>query len=67
MNEVSIIINGVRYDVQPLSTKVVDECRECDLYNKDGESECLKLNSCPLFNGYVFKKSDKSLRNDTNR
>lgn len=47
------------YDVQPLSTKVVDECRECDLYNKDGESECLKLNSCPLFKGYVFKKSDK--------
>jgi hypothetical protein len=59
MNEVSIIINGVMYDAKPLSTKVVDECRECDLYNKDGESECLKLNSCPLFKGYVFKKSDK--------
>jgi hypothetical protein len=59
MNEVSIIINGVRYDAQPLSTKVVVECRECDLYNKDGESECLKLNRCPLFSGYVFKKSDK--------
>lgn len=59
MNEVSIIINGAMYDAQPLSAKVVDECRECDLYNKDGVSECLKLNSCPLFKGYVFKKSDK--------
>lgn len=59
MNEVSIIINGVRYDAQPLSGKVVDECRECDLYNKEGLSECLKLNSCPLFKGYIFKKSNK--------
>ena len=59
MNEVSIIINGVRYDAQPLSAKVLVECRECDLHYKDGESECSKLNRCPLFSGYVFKKSDK--------
>ena len=31
----------------------------CDLYNEKRISECLKLSACPLFKGYVFKKSDK--------
>lgn len=62
MNEVSIIINGVRYGAEPLNTPVTIECDCCDLYNKDGYSECLYLNRCPLFRGYVFKKSEKSLK-----
>ena len=59
MNKVSIIINGVRYDAEPLRAPVTIECDCCDLYNKDGDSECLYLNRCPLFRGYVLKKSDK--------
>ena len=58
-DEVSIIINGVRYDAKPLTTPAIIECDCCDLYNKDGASECLYLNRCPLYRGYVFKKSDK--------
>ena len=60
MNEVSIIIDGVRYDAE-LSENVPMHfvCKYCDLYNEKGTSECLKLNACPLSNGYIFKKSDK--------
>jgi hypothetical protein len=61
MNEVSIIINGVRYDAEPLeNSPVSDVCKYCDLYNAKGASECLKLNACPLLSGYIFKKSTKS-------
>lgn len=61
MNEVSVIINGVRYDAELLeNAPMTDVCKYCDLYNKKEKSECLKLNACPLFNGYVFKKSIKS-------
>ena len=61
MNEVSIIINGVRYDAERLeNASIADVCKHCDLYNEKGTSECLKLNACPLFNGYIFKKSTKS-------
>lgn len=60
MNEVSIIINGVRYDAKILeNAPMINICKYCDLYNEKGISECLKLNACPLFNGYVFKKSNK--------
>lgn len=59
MNEVSIIINGVRYDCQQCKENNVEECKCCDLYNEDGTSVCLVLNRCPLHDGYVFKKSDK--------
>ena len=63
MNEVSIIINGVRYDAEsvPTNSTLTNECTYCDLRRReDGKSECLKLSHCPLFIGYVFKKSDKS-------
>jgi hypothetical protein len=58
---VSVIINGVRYDAETLeNAHMPDACKYCDLYNEKGTSECLKLNACPLFNGYIFKKSTKS-------
>ena len=53
MNEVSIIINGVRYD----SVKMDGNCSICDMNNEN--HDCLKIASCPLKAGYVFKKSDK--------
>lgn len=60
MNKVSIIINGARYDAEILDVITYDVCKYCDLYNQDGISECLKLSSCPLPKGYIFKKSTKS-------
>lgn len=61
MNEVSIIINGIKYDAERLeNASMTDVCKYCDLYNENGASECLKLNACPLSNGYIFKKSIKS-------
>lgn len=61
MDGISIIINNQRYDVKLLeNTSVTDVCKYCDLYNENGTSECLKLNACPLFSGYVFKESTKS-------
>ena len=62
MNEVSIIINGVRYDAEPVPTNspLTDECIYCDLLKEDGTSECIKLSHCPLFPGYFFKKHTKS-------
>lgn len=59
MNEVSIIINGVRYDsnVEDID-KVCDTCalREiCDSRSVVVAKACLEL----LGNGYNFKKSDK--------
>lgn len=60
MNEVSIIINGVRYDAIPLPSQANGyECKYCDLYRKDGKWDCSELNSCPLHKGFIFKKSDK--------
>ena len=60
MNEISIIINGVMYDAELLENVLTsDVCKYCDLYNEKGTSECLKLNACPLSNGYIFKKSNK--------
>lgn len=55
MNEVSIIINGVRYDAvensSPLHPCDICECKkEC----------CLIIKCCPLESGYFFKKSNKS-------
>ena len=66
MNEISIIINGVRYDAElSENAPMTDVCKYCDLYNEKGTSECLKLNACPLFNGYVFKKSTKNLKDES--
>jgi hypothetical protein len=60
MNEVSIIINGVRYDAEEGT-----RCQQCDLFNGIcriySTTHCVKpLLRCPLRDGYFFKKSTKS-------
>lgn len=57
MKEVSIIINGVRYDAQ--AENLYDECSGCDLRdicNSKSSEVCVEL----LGIGYNFKKSTKS-------
>lgn len=53
MNEVSIIINGVRYDAT--------EAGRCDIYAKCSDCKLFLLTSCIALIGVkrVFKKSDK--------
>lgn len=56
MNEVSIIINGVRYDAEPRNG-VIAVCRHCEM-----KSICCDMgNLCDVL-GYdvIFKKSTKS-------
>ena len=56
MNEVSIIINGVRYDAVEIEhDRPAYLCEHCDLDNNG----CNILSSCPLELFYVFKKSNK--------
>lgn len=54
MNEVSIIINGVRYDA--VERDALDLCYGCDLYR-----DCKLADCCGDLIGLnqVFKKSDK--------
>ena len=60
MNEVSIIINGVRYDaVETVTTGC--KWKDCDLFkycrNNDGRDPCV----CEISpKNITFKKSDKS-------
>ena len=55
-NEVSIIINGVRYEPYEIGAKSYPfYCGCCDLNSSE---LCLEPN-CPLERGTVFKKSDK--------
>ena len=59
MNEVSIIINGVRYDAveKPTGVDVCKGCDICELYEvKDIRFPCSKI----IGRNRVFKKSDKS-------
>lgn len=55
MNEVSIIINGVRYDAVE-SISIEHFCDGCDLLR-----DCIIANDCENLIGLerVFKKSDK--------
>lgn len=55
MNEVSIIINGVRYDAVE-RINIEHFCDSCDLF-----SNCIIANDCENLIGLkrVFKKSDK--------
>lgn len=61
MNEVSIIINGVRYDA--VEEKDTNDNSRCDFYSK--EAHCrgciIGIDSCERLIGVygVFKKSDK--------
>ena len=61
-NQVSIIINGVRYDAVR-SNQINDKsenCKHCDLYNECNE-RTMTFYLCSLTMGdiYHFKKSDK--------
>lgn len=58
MNEVSIIINGVRYDAV-MSDFPFSDCHDCAFF-----VSCTENNSCCNFlgenmQGMIFKKSDK--------
>ena len=53
MNEVSIIIDGVRYDAVEKDNPN-HQCESCECVG-----ECLKLGACPLDSEHIFKKSDK--------
>lgn len=54
MNEVSIIINGVRYDAV-VNSSTLHPCDICECK----EECCFILKCCPLESSYFFKKSDK--------
>lgn len=57
MNEVSIIINGVRYD-EVMQNDFLKGCQDCAFFES-----CLEYDTCCAFlgdmEGMVFKKSDK--------
>ena len=56
MNEVSIIINGVRYDAVDVSYTGCQDCDLCDLYIDNGQTfPCSQL----IGSNRIFKKSDK--------
>ena len=57
MNEVSIIINGVRYDAVK---QLVQSCNNCDLHLL---CKGIELSDLCLYEDelYVFKKSDKKV------
>ena len=56
MNEISIIINGVRYDAVK---QLVQSCNNCDLHPL---CNGIKLSDLCLYEDelFVFKKSDKN-------
>ena len=54
MNEVSIIINGVRYDAVEVEDNQ-SACKICEL----PEIECNYFYCCPIDASYTFKKSEK--------
>ena len=56
MNEVSIIINGVRYDAVEVEHGTYPNICDCCDLNNNG---CCELAACPLDMLFVFKKSDK--------
>lgn len=59
MNEVSIIINGVRYDA--VKAQGGGWCKSCDLFELCNKYDCASTDLCyDIFGTYkVFKKSDK--------
>ena len=57
MNEVSIIINGERYDAVEIASSQRDECCElCEIT----EEHCAVLTKCPLSSTTIFRKSTKT-------
>ena len=63
MNEVSIIINGVRYDLEiPLSINI-SRCEECELREMCDDGDFYNQTICEKFHCIgVFKKSNKSFK-----
>ena len=57
MNEVSIIINGVRYDVVDVNGKAL--CNECDLNDWCKDYDFCFFCSMYCKKSQYFKKSDK--------
>lgn len=57
MNEVSIIINGVRYDAV-MQTDFCNDCQDCVFHEScvKNDTNCLFLGD---MEGMIFKKSDK--------
>ena len=61
-NQVSIIINGVRYDATDIKEhlRVIDDsCRNCDLYEWCGDCDFEFACSAIYDRNTIFKKSDK--------
>lgn len=58
MNEVSIIINGVRFDLTDNSKDNL-ECESCDLGSYCDCHDLWHYCNCVSCEGQVFKKSDK--------
>jgi hypothetical protein len=61
MNDVSIIINGVRYDLEiPLPT-IVSRCNDCELREMCDDGDYYNQTICEKLQCIigVFKKSDK--------
>lgn len=56
MNEISIIINGVRYDAVPIERFWTNPCASCALE----DAECVLFDHCPCPDKMVFQKSNKS-------
>lgn len=65
MNEVSIIINGVRYDAVDIPKDIDCTCYICDLHeycsklSKDTQGAFIAFCAIELGDDKVFKKSDK--------
>lgn len=56
MNEVSIIINGVRYDA--VDEEDYGSCKGCDIKKDTPTADCLLSALCKR-RDIIFKKSDK--------
>ena len=65
MTEVSIIINGVRYDAVEITEEDVEFCDNCDLHgyccevSKATQGASFTICALELGDSRIFKKSDK--------
>lgn len=61
MNEVSIIINGVRYDLEIPLSPIISRCKYCELREMCDDGGYYNQTICEKFQCIIgfFKKSDK--------
>ena len=61
MNEVSIIINGVRYDLEIPTYPNISHCKDCELREMCDDGDFYNQTICEKFQCIIgfFKKSDK--------